>query len=270
MRASYTLVILFLVASLVLVEAGKKGKKKKPSKGKKPGKGKKPSIYDKYTVSGETCPCWWDITKTDCACCKNDGVQCGFPQERFCYKRDGSKGCPYVSKNNLALSQKGFPCYWDHNDRSCAWCGPGKYQCAEGKENPCENGKTGRNKAACDGVIADCGHMGKDICDINAECVEGTQPWSKGKYKCKCNQGWKGNGLQCVDADGNFGENPNVVVDLEMTLTNDFIVTPHEEGVYPYGETQDDLFSMMSGMFSGGQTCNGCNATMINLSAPVN
>jgi hypothetical protein len=267
MRASLTLLILVLVVSLVLVEAGKKGKGKK---GKKPSKGKKPTIFDKFTVEGETCACWWDITKTDCACCKNDGVQCGFPKHKKCYKRNGAKGCPGISKNSQALSSKGFPCFWDHSDKSCAWCGTGKYQCAEGKESPCAAGREGRNAQKCGGVLADCLHMGKDICDINAKCVEGSGRWGKGKFSCKCSEGWKGNGLQCVDADGNFGENPNVVVDLEMTLTNDFMVTPHEDGVYPYGPSQDNLFSMMDGMFNGGQTCNGCNATMIHLSAPVN
>jgi len=263
MRASITFVLLVLAVSLVLVEAGKKGKKK----GKKPtkGKGKKPSVFSPYTVDGETCACWWDITKTDCACCKNDGVQCGFPKQKFCFKK--GEPCPYMDK--MVLSEKGFPCFWDHSDRSCAWCKPGQYQCAEGKKIACASQKTGRHPAKCDGVIADCGHMGKQICDINAECVEGTKFWTKGKYTCKCTEGWTGNGLQCVDADGNFGENPNVVVDLEMTLTNDFIISPHEEGVYPFGPTQDNLFSMMDGIFNGDQTCSGCNATIINLSAPV-
>jgi len=120
----------------------------------------------------------------------------------------------------------------------------------------------------CDGVKADCGHFGKHICDINAVCTEG-KGWNKGLYACRCKPGWKVNGLQCVDKNGEFGENPNKIVDLEMTLTNDFIISNSEEGVYPYGPSQDNLFSVMSGMFEGSPACNGCNATMINLSAPV-
>jgi hypothetical protein len=114
----------------------------------------------------------------------------------------------------------------------------------------------------------DCGHMGSDICDINAVCKEGTGD-RKGYFSCQCNEGWSGNGLQCVDENGEFGENPNKVVDLEMVLTTDFMISNSEEGVYPYGPSQDNLFSLMNGMFEGAPACNGCNATLINLVAPV-
>ena len=32
------------------------------------------------------CPCWFDMTRTDCACCNDDAVQCGAPMQNYCYK----------------------------------------------------------------------------------------------------------------------------------------------------------------------------------------
>ena len=32
------------------------------------------------------CPCWFDITM-NCACCKNDGVQCGYPMHNYCWPK---------------------------------------------------------------------------------------------------------------------------------------------------------------------------------------
>ena len=60
---------------------------------------KMPSWAKKYTVPGERCQCWWDLTKDDeCACCQNKGIQCGYPQHRFCQRDAGRpqyrKGCP--------------------------------------------------------------------------------------------------------------------------------------------------------------------------------
>ena len=30
-------------------------------------------------------------------------------------------------------------------------------------------------------------------------------------YKCSCNQGYTGNGIQCFDSNGNLSQNPNEV-----------------------------------------------------------
>merc|ERR1712203_461150 len=44
----------------------------------------------KYTAkkpngqSDLSCPCWWDLTRNNCACCRNGGKQCGFPMHKYC------------------------------------------------------------------------------------------------------------------------------------------------------------------------------------------
>ena len=41
--------------------------------------------YGKYTQTNTGCPCWFDMTRSDCACCvqsgADEGVQCGAPMQ---------------------------------------------------------------------------------------------------------------------------------------------------------------------------------------------
>ena len=60
-----------------------------------------PSWAKKYTDTRrpEGCPCWWDLTQGyNCACCRNRGIQCGYPLHRYCQRDAGKpqyrKGCP--------------------------------------------------------------------------------------------------------------------------------------------------------------------------------
>ena len=50
------------------------------------------------------CHCWFDplekyIGKNKCACCKNDGVQCGYPKHKWCQ--------PKVKNGNIQKGCKG-------------------------------------------------------------------------------------------------------------------------------------------------------------------
>merc|ERR1719290_688718 len=139
MRASHLLVIL-LVVGLIHIEladaARKPGRKGKP--GKKPGGGKRPKptkgpeqLFGRFT-NGANCPCWFDLTRTDCGCCVNNGVQCGDPMGAWCqHPRFKNKGCPGIKENKYTLSQTGHPCYFDQSNRNCAFCAPQPqtYQC---------------------------------------------------------------------------------------------------------------------------------------------
>ena len=107
-------------------------------------------------------PCWFDLTRHDCGRCKNKGKQCGTPMQKWCqnpksknvsllligrvdnpslnmcftschfqskgknlfvaYFDDLFQGCPGIPGNKFTLSTTGFPCYWDHSNKECAWC----------------------------------------------------------------------------------------------------------------------------------------------------
>lgn len=58
-----------------------------------------PSWAANFTMSRSGCPCWFDLARgnTTCACCRNNGTQCGYPMQMYCQKRrSGLKqyGCP--------------------------------------------------------------------------------------------------------------------------------------------------------------------------------
>ena len=59
-----------------------------------------PAWASKYTKSSKGCPCWFDLSRgeTDCACCHNKGIQCGYSMHKYC-QRDARRsqyrtGCP--------------------------------------------------------------------------------------------------------------------------------------------------------------------------------
>jgi len=301
MRLLYV-ILLCLILTVVISEAKKGGKKKKPAKGgkkpagkkpaKKPAKGgkkpaKKPSnkplrppkpgteamekylekLFKPFTKAKKGCPCWFDLTRDDCACCKNGGKQCGAPQNEWCYNYKGSGGCPGIKNPDYTLSQEGHPCYWDPEGKSaeCAWCAPGGFQCGDscvGKDSAlkCKEGRTG--------VQGDCYHI--PVCDINAECKETKEADGLKWSRCVCNKGttsndtYTGNGIQCFNGNG-VGGDPSKQVDVQMTLTTDFYVFPHDSSDFPLGPAQDNLFALIDDMFTSGEPCSGCDATVIKL-----
>ena len=86
----------------------------------------KPAMFKKYTKYKNNkpkadCPCWYDLTKNNCACCQDEAdvgvpvMQCGWPMNKYCYKKS-SKGCPGVCNNAYTLSGKGFSCQNDPSE----------------------------------------------------------------------------------------------------------------------------------------------------------
>jgi len=267
MASMRLLLVLLLVVCLLAVclEARRKPQKKpsrpakKPSKpGKKPAKpgrpakpgkgGSKPkpkptAIFDKYTKKKTGGLCWWDITRKDCAICKSNtqppAVQCGFPMHNYCYKR--GEGCPWVGNSmspyrafaKFTLSTTGYPCYWNHNDFSCAWCTPGAYQCGPSNRpgSICSAAPAAFNKV-CDGQKFGCDQI--PTCHVDATCTY--IPSQKGKF-CVCNDGFEGNGIQCVnEATGTVAVAPETTVDITASFSRNLVTD--NNGQFP---EQDEL-----------------------------
>jgi len=260
--------------ALVLVDAKKrpKPKPKPPTKGECKNKGPTPSpkIFKKYTKEPDKCRCWWDIERTDCACCKEgkDIQQCGYPMHNYCYKKDKKKpvGCPGVCNNEFTLSTKGFPCYSDHGNTDCAWCTDKGFQCEDNKVtgvnskegSRCANGK---NKNYCKSQQGDCKHI--PACDVNAECKFKKKLSRYLSYwQCECREPFpKGNGIKCKDANGTFSTPPNMGVEVTLSLTQEEYTYPYNNGELGVGEKMEALNQEMNEV--AGAVCDGdsCNAT---------
>lgn len=170
--------------------------------------------------------CWWDLSRNDCATCKNGGNQCGWPMHNWCQNPKIKGGCNGISSNKYTLSSKGYPCYSNTKDTSCAWCAPGKVgQCkmnqrAENCGSYCHRSS---NKP-CDGLPTNCKKIAK--CGLSASCSK--------KEECVCDKGFYGNGFQCFNSStGEAALNPESQVEVDMTFRSEFFVYPHQSGQFP-------------------------------------
>ena len=120
-------------------------------------------------------------------------------------------------------------------------------------------------------MLADCGHIGDDICDVNAECVVTRKIGDATMYKCQCKDGWTGNGIECVDeVTGDFSEDPNAIVEVEITLENDLMIEEPEDGEFPNSAGIEGVMSAVKGMMDAGSTgCSSCEAAFANVTAPT-
>ena len=125
-------------------------------------------MYGQYTQANTGCVCWFDMSRSDCACCEDDGVQCGAPMQEWCTsKAEGRQsGCLGVPANHWTLSTTGYPCYWNTTRTDCAWCAPGGAQCGpEGSTGPDSDQGSRCWKAGdtdyCDSVPGNCLHINK-------------------------------------------------------------------------------------------------------------
>jgi len=200
-------------------------------------------------------------------------------------------GCPGVKHPEYTLSQTGHPCFWDHGNRSCAFCIPGGSWKNDGEAFQCGNFcYSSMHPTHCkeNGMhLADCKAMGKDICDVNAECkLIFTDGKYKQTHKCVCNPGWQngigmpfasigypynlytkndgGHGLACQNDNGEFSEVGDKVVEVEMELTLDTFYAVANSS-FSSGPVQESLMAAMMGLIDAGKAaCSGCNATMVS------
>merc|ERR1712002_60771 len=247
--------VLWVTLLVVLVLFEQSEAKKKPSKPSKPSKGKpkpKPSClkddeklqikkgivykYHQFTnttkVKGKTVPvanqpCWWDLTRTDCAQCINGGVQCGFPMHKWCQDKKEAKksGCKGITQFKYTKSMTGYPCYRDLKRTDCAWCLPEKIQCGESKATKCGSFCKKPTDMACNGVPTTCKNIPK--CGFGAACDQKTK-------ECKCGKGMLGNGYQCFDKEtGEAAANPKGNVDISIESASQFFVFPNGSPEFP-------------------------------------
>jgi len=188
----------------------------------KKGKGKE---KDKLVPVADQ-PCWWDLSRSDCAKCTNGGVQCGFPMHKWCQpKKKKQIGCKGIPSNKYTLSSKGYPCYWNPKSTDCAWCLNGKVQCGASKADKCGNMCKKETDMKCDGVLTTCNNIPK--CGFGASCDQKTK-------ECKCGKGLFGNGFLCFDKEtGEAAPNPSGNVDISIESASQFFVFPNGSPEFP-------------------------------------
>lgn len=219
-----------------------------------------PSWAKKYTDTRrpEGCPCWWDLTQGyNCACCRNRGIQCGYPLHRYCQRDAGKpqyrKGCPGIKNKDHTLSERGHPCHYNTADKTCGWCGLFSQQCNGwnlyngikcGEATTFFPGKSGSSKS-CAGQVQDC-RLSPSPCDVNAECVN-TGRKTKGQYggyayRCACKKGFIGNGIHCANEKTGVLELPSegMVIELSMNLAPQIEIYRTEKN-FPIGKATADF-----------------------------
>jgi len=188
-----------------------KNKFKRFTEMKGKGKNAKPMV-DRKT------PCWWDNTQYICAKCKPNGKPCGFPMHRWCQNKNSKVGCQGIPENKNTLSSKGYPCYWDLTDTSCAWCVRNRAQCKDSGKSRCGRFCGSAADQRCDGVYSTCNNI--PTCGTGASCF-------KKSGECKCKKGLKGNGFQCRDPKtGEFATDPASQVEISIDTSSKFFVFP--------------------------------------------
>jgi len=236
----------------------------------------KDALFSTYTKSPTGCPCWFDMTRSDCACCEDAGVQCGAPMQNYCTKKEPGrqKGCLGVPANHWTLSTTGYPCYFNTSRTDCAWCASGGAQCGNrGDKGPDSPGGSRcwdpDDPGYCDSVPGDCLHIQK--CDSQAECKFDVKFGAhREHHTCRCKSGWTGNGQQCYDSKGvpssealSSGD-----VSLTMAISSNYYVYPHNSTEFPSGPGETDLVNNITALFNAGATCAGesnCEGTFVNL-----
>merc|ERR1712179_430880 len=237
--------VLWVTLLVVLVLFVQSEAKKKPKPKPKPGclkDDEKLQIkkglgykYDKFTetkkVKGKDVPvanqpCWWDLRRTDCALCKSNGAQCGFPMHKWCQDKKKAKkeGCKGITQPKYTKSMTGYPCYWDPKRTDCAWCLPGKIQCKESKKTKCGSFCKKPTDQACDGVPSTCGNIPK--CGFGAV-------WTRRVRNANVTRGCLGNGFQCFDKEGEAAANPSGNVDISIESASQFFVFPNGSPEFP-------------------------------------
>ena len=223
----------------------------------------KEAMFGPRTKVPTGCPCWFDLSRSDCSCCETNGVQCGEPMQQYCTKKEEGRqaGCLGVPTNHWTLSTTGYPCYFNTSCTDCAWCAAGGAQCGITGDKGPDSAAGARcwdpdDPGYCDGVPGDCLHI--NMCDSEAECkfnVKFGQFREHHTYQCKSD--WTGNGQQCYDSQGNPSSETvsSGDVSLTMAVTNNYYVYPHNSSEFPQGPGETNLVNNIKALFQARATC---------------
>jgi len=227
------------------------------------------------TIKGSKCPCWWDLEgklidpKTNkpykCTCCKEGGIQCGYPMHRWCTD-DRSKvrtGCMGIKQRKYTISEIGHPCHFDRSRNDCAWCTPDSFQCGPDSKNGKYCMDMMRNHRHCRGETLDC-RVKPGICGSNASC-KNTKLRAKGKWffhTCVCNEGYIGNGVTCIEAGTGVLSREKIEVEVNLTMTLDKSFAPATYPTIDFGNSTT-LHETMLKTESNATNCESCNVSFM-------
>jgi len=229
-------------------------------------------MYSDYTTANTGCPCWFDLTRSDCACCTDDGVQCGNPLHQWCTSRSEGRqaGCLGIPQHHWTLSTTGFPCFFNTSRTDCGWCAAGGAQCGEGPNlGQCRDPK---DASYCTAAPGDCLRI--DSCDSQADCEFDVKFGADHEHhKCVCKTGWTGNGVQCFDsitgeASVEMVGTSSGDVSLTMAVSSKYYVYPHNSEQFPTVAGETELLNNITALFDSGASCasrDGCNGTFVSL-----
>jgi len=102
---------------------------------------------DVFTKNTTGCPCYFDSSRRDCACCQNGGCQCSNSNRHQCVQCGSPHMCgiPETGPEKPSgvdawtVSPTGCQCEFDKTRMDCACCNRYGCQCGEKNKNQCVN-----------------------------------------------------------------------------------------------------------------------------------
>jgi len=76
-------------------------------------------------------------------------------------------------------------------------------------------------------------------------------------WKCECEKGFTGNGIQCKDGNGTMSQPPNIGVDVTLSFLAEDYTYPFNTGELSLGEKMEALYQEMGEVAVS--VCNGDN-----------
>merc|ERR1712110_217771 len=189
--------------------------------------------YTKMTGKGKNkkpvanAQCLFDPTMgKKCGKCIKGGKQCGPPMHKWCQNPNSKVGCKGIPNYKYTLSTRGAPCFNNPEDKSCPICKNNKMkQCGISKiAGKCGKFCAPMKDRKCDGNRFDCTQI--DLCGPGASCAVNNKAKSG---NCKCDEGLRGDGINCFYQNGTVAESAKEVITMSMNTKTQFFVYTQDE-----------------------------------------